>query len=519
MTVQGGTVKQDTGEHIQGSGFKDEVSTAFSSTNTHYTHTGALQTTKKYEGNEANGITISKRPTEDVFDDTDEQDDDDKDDDVYIVDEDYGQILATSKQVYEFLKSDETLLKQWENTVSLHRSRFQDDTFTKQGSVVKYPEHFFKKENGLWYKTVLQYVTTRVAPLLDSSTAENLEQPVQVIMWKYNVQNDIFNKVFEETEVIGTDNALFENKDFKKAKALGTRTNQELLKEYERILKLEKAFYENEKLLDAKELAQLKVEDAKYEANKAAKGNVVSQIAGSLGVVGAGALAALLPAAAASASSAAPAVAYSAAGVAAAAAAGVTSTIASAPLSLATAVAAAPLAAASAAAAAAAALGGVGLSQIQQSSANSQLASARTELKEAERAAEASKVNLQEASNINARTLIENLQTSRSGRLQANTRHQLLINTLAERRRESVARNVARREIFGNVAQQYRTIYQGRSRTSFPKRTPKPKRTSKCKEYQSRSRKTGHCRNKSRKSPCKSGKTRKGTGRCHKPKV
>jgi len=41
----------------------------------------------------------------------------------------------------------------------------------------------------------------------------------------------------------------------------------------------------------------------------------------------------------------------------------------------------------------------------------------------------------------------------------------------------------------------------------------------KCKKYQSRSRKTGHCRNKSRKSPCKSKKTRRGTGRCHKPKA
>ena len=517
MTVQGGTVNQETGDHILGSGFKDEVSTAFSSSYTHYTHTGALQTTKKYEANEANGITISKRPTEDVFDDTDEQDDDDKDDDVYIVDEDYGQILATSKQVYEFLKSDETLLKQWENTVSLHRSRFQDDTFTKQGSVVKYPELFFKKENGLWYKTVLQYVTTRVAPLLDSSTSENFEQPVQVIMWKYNVNKDIFNKVYKDSELIGTDNALFENKDFKKAKALGTSTNEELLKEYERILKLEKAFYENEKSLDEKELFQLKVEDAKVKAKEASRGNVVSQIAGSLGAAAAAAFTALIPAAPAASASAAPAVAYSAAGVgAAAAAAGGTSAASAAPLSLVATVAAAPLAAAAAAGAAAAAVGGVVVSQIQQSSANSQLASARTELKEAERAAEASKVNLQEASNINARTLIENLQTSRSGRLQANTRHQLLINTLAERRRESVAR----RENFGNVAQQYRTIYQGRSRTeSFANRTPKPKHTSKCKVYQSRSRKTGHCRNKSRKSPCKSGKTRKGTGRCHKPKV
>ena len=491
MTVQGGTVNQETGEHILGSGFKDEVSTAFSSAITHYTHTGALQTTKKYEANEANGITISKRPTEDVFDDTDEQDDDDKDDDVYIVDEDYGQILATSKQVYEFLKSDETLLKQWENTVSLHRSRFQDDTFTKQGSVVKYPEHFFKKEDGLWYKTVLQYVTTRVAPLLDSSTSENFEQPVQVIMWKYNVNKDIFNKVYKDSELIGTDNALFENKDFKKAKALGTSTNEELIKEYEKILKLEKAFYENEKLLDAKELAQLTFEDAKVKAKEASRGNPLSRAAGSLGAAAAGALAALIPAAPAAAS-AAPAVAYSAAAASAAAAAGGTSAASVAPLSLAATVAAAPLAAASAAAAAAAALGGIVVSQIQQSSANSQLASARTELKEAERAAEASKVNLQ-ASNEPVKSLIK---------------------TLAEQRE-----NIARRENFANVAQQYRTIYQGRSRTSFPKRTPKPKRTSKCKKYQSRSRKTGHCRNKSRKSPCKSGKTRKGTGRCHKPKV
>ena len=38
----------------------------------------------------------------------------------------------------------------------------------------------------------------------------------------------------------------------------------------------------------------------------------------------------------------------------------------------------------------------------------------------------------------------------------------------------------------------------------------------KCKKYQSRSRKTGRCRIKSRKTPCKSGKTRRGTGRCHK---
>jgi len=41
----------------------------------------------------------------------------------------------------------------------------------------------------------------------------------------------------------------------------------------------------------------------------------------------------------------------------------------------------------------------------------------------------------------------------------------------------------------------------------------------KCKKYQRRSRKTGRCRNKSRKSPCKSGKTRRGTSRCHKPKA
>jgi len=37
-----------------------------------------------------------------------------------------------------------------------------------------------------------------------------------------------------------------------------------------------------------------------------------------------------------------------------------------------------------------------------------------------------------------------------------------------------------------------------------------------CKKSQSRSRLTGHCLTKVRKSSCKSGKSRRGTGRCHK---
>ena len=261
--VQGGTVKQDTGEHILGSGFKDEVSTAFSSSFTHYTHTGALQTNKNYEDN---GITISKRPAEDAYDE-----------------EDYGQILATSKEVYNYLESlkDVSVIQQWENTVSLHRSKLSQDTFRRQRNVIDYPKHFFKKKNGLWFKTVKKTLSAADAELLDTRTSENLKNPVTVIMWKYNVQNDIFNKVYEETGLIGNDANLFQNEDFKKAKALGTRTNQELIKEYEKILKLEKAFYENEKLLDAKELAQLTFEDAKVKAKEASRGNPLSRAAGS----------------------------------------------------------------------------------------------------------------------------------------------------------------------------------------------------------------------------------------------
>jgi len=506
--VQGGTVKQDTGEHILGSGLADEVKTAYKSANTHYTHTGALQTTKN---SDPNGITISKRPDPEAFED-----------------EEYGQILATSKQVYEYLKTKPNPLsiQQWENTVSLHRDTNSLDAFVGIRNVkylnngirnVKYPQQFFKK-NGEWYKTVLKNVTEYVDPIVDTSTAENLVNgfQVSVIMWEYNVEKDVFEKVAGDR--IGNDQALFTNTDF--LEALGQSTRQQaLLETYVNILQREERFYNNEKLLDAQELAQLKVRDAEFTASEAAQGNVFSRSIGLLGTATAGALASVLPSApVAAAVSAAPAAAYSAGAAAAGAGAAVggTSAASAAPLTLAGAAAAAPFAAAVAAASAVAGVGGVAVSQFQQLSANAAVVQAETELKVARTAVETSKAANEPAqaqADERAKNLIEVLGSNR--------RSNELVNGLAESR--------ARRQTFANVAQQHRILHQERSPNSAnqnqikrtlkskSKRTPK----SKCKKYQSRSRKTGHCRNKSksRKTPCKSGKTRKGTGRCHKTKA
>jgi len=485
--VQGGTVKQDTGEHIPGSGLADEVHTAFTSAKTHFTHTGALQTTKESEDI---GITISKRPDEEAFDD-----------------EEYGQILATSVQVYEYLKDFPKDLEQWENTVSLHRSLFSRDTFIRQKNIENYPVHFFQKD-GLWFKTVLYNVTAANVDLATSS-AENLKRPVnQIIMWKYIPGKDVFEKVAGDR--IGNDQALFTNTDF--LNALGQSTRQQaVLETYKRILQKEETFYNTEKSLDAQELAQLKVKDAQFTAAQAAEGNPVTRSIGFLGTAAAGALASVLPSApVAAAVSAAPAAAYSAAGAAAAAAAaaGGTSAASAAPLTLAGAAAAAPVAAAAAAVAAAAGVGGLLVSQVQQLSANAAVVQAETELKVARTAVETSRAANQGAENVIAT-------------LGSNRRSNELVKGLAQSR--------ARRQTFANVAQQHRILHQERSPNSAnqnqTKRTlkSKSKRTpkSKCKKYQSRSRKTGHCRNKSksRKTPCKSGKTRKGTGRCHKTKA
>jgi hypothetical protein len=504
--VKGGTVNQETGEHILGSGLADEVNTAYTSAKTHYTHTGALQTKKKSEDI---GITISKRLDEEAFDNEDEE---------------YGQILATSEQVYEYLKDDPNFLKQWENTVSLHRDTDSRDSFVGIRNV-EYPQQFFKKD-GVWYKTVLKYVTANVYPLLETSTAENLKRPVQIIMWKYIPGKDVFEKV--PGELIGSDQALFQNIDFKIA--LGKSPKQQaLLETYKRILGNEERFYNKEKLLDATEFAQLKVRDAEFTASEAAKGNVFSRSIGLLGTATAGALASLLPSApVAAAVSAAPAAAYSAAGAAAAAASSAaagTSAASAAPLTLtgaaaavASAAAAAPLATAAAAASAAAGFAGVAVSQFGQSTANAAVERAKTELEAARRAVETSRAA---AAAQPPNQVVQGQAQVAQPPAQADQSAETLINGLTE--------SNARRQTFANVAQQHRILHQGhpnsanqtkrtlkRSLKSKSKRKPK----SKCKKYQSRSRKTGHCRNKSRsRSPCKSGRTRKGNGRCHKSKA
>jgi hypothetical protein len=509
--VQGGTVNQETGEHILGSGLADEVYTAYTSAKTHYTHTGALQTTKKSEDI---GITISKRLDEEAFDNEDEE---------------YGQILATSEQVYEYLKDDPNFLKQWENTVSLHRDTDSRDSFVGIRNV-EYPQQFFKKD-GVWYKTVLQYVTANVYPLLATSTAENLKRPVQIIMWKYIPGKDVFEKV--PGELIGTDQALFQNRDFKLALGKSTR-QQALLETYKRILGNEERFYNNEKLLDAQELAQLKVKDAQFTAAEAAKGNVLSRAGGNLALSAVGALSLLAPAAPVAAASAAPVAAYSAAGAAAAAAASAaagTSAASAAPLTLtgaaaafASVAAAAPLATAAAAASAAAGVGGLLVSQFGQSTANAAVVSAETELGAARRAVETSRAAAaaQPPAQVVQAQVVQGQAQVAQPPAQADQNAKTLINGLTE--------SNARRQTFANVAQQHRILHQGRTPNSAnqTKRTlkrslkskSKRKPKSKCKKYQSRSRKTGHCRNKSKsRSPCKSGKARKGTGRCHKSKA
>ena len=485
--VQGGTVNFNTGEHEMGTGFADEVKTAYSSPQTHFTHTGALQTTKTFD--ETYKLTISKRPDEESFDDDDEK-------------KNYGQILATKKQVYEYIKADPSLLEQWNNTVSLHRSKYSKNAFVGIGND-QYPTQFFKK-NGVWYKTVFQNVTQNVNPIVKTSTFENGDFQLSVIMWEYNIDQDVFEK--KEGDRIGNNEELFTNAEFIKAFGKSTR-QQQLLKTDNRLLLNEEKFYITETLLDAVELAQLKLDDAQKTAAIAQEGNFASRLLGSAAVAGAGAAASLLPAAAVGGTSAVPPAYSAAAAAAAGAAAGGTSAAAAAPFTLAGAVAGAPVAAAAAAAAAAAlGLGVVGavVSQFQQRSTNIAVTNAETELEAAQKAVETYRAANQVAENLIAT-------------LGSNRRSNELVNGLAQSRRH---------QTFANVAQQHRILYQKsspnsanqnqfkRTLKSKSKRTPK----SKCKKYQSRSRKTGHCRNKSksRKSPCKSGKTRKGTGRCHK---